>query len=52
MNIQKEKILKWLHENNYIDATLCLLKDEENIIIEDNILKPTKSIMEKLFLSI
>lgn len=48
----EEKILKWLHENNYIDATLCLLKDEENIIIEDNILKPTKSIMEKLFLSI
>ena len=48
----EEKILKWLHENNYIDATLCLLKDEEYIIIEDNILKPTKSIMEKLFLSI
>lgn len=48
----EEKILKWLHENKYIDATLCLLKDDENIIIEENILTPSKEIIEKLRLAI
>ena len=48
----EEQILKWLHENKYIDATLCLLKDDENIIIEENILTPSKEIIEKLSLAI
>jgi hypothetical protein len=27
----EEKILLWLHNNHYIDATLCLLKDEKEL---------------------
>lgn len=34
------EILKWLHNNNYIDATLCMLNDEEIPTLECNILKP------------
>lgn len=34
------QILKWLHDNNYIDATLCLLEDEEICTLNCSILKP------------
>tara|TARA_B100001769_G_scaffold230701_1_gene193073 strand:- start:10567 stop:11868 length:1302 start_codon:yes stop_codon:yes gene_type:complete len=37
------EILKWLHNNNYIDATLCLLEDEEICTLNCSILKPKSS---------
>ena len=35
-------ILKWLHKNEYIDATLCLLQDELIPTLDCSILKPSK----------
>ena len=37
-------VLRWLHQNNKIDASLCLLKDSDNIEFEDDELKPSQYI--------
>ena len=45
-------ILRWLHENDYIDATLCLLKDEDYPILECKGLQPSegiKNILKKTY---
>lgn len=42
------EVLRWLHANNIVDASLCLLKDEETISFIENDLKPTPFIMELL----
>lgn len=49
-NCDKEHdILIWLHNNNYIDATLCLLeKKEGNIYFNTNVIYPKKATIEKL----
>lgn len=44
----EERILLWLHENGKIDASLCLLKDKEEIEFEDCGIKPTNKILELL----
>jgi len=41
-------ILRWLHEHNHVDASLCLLEDKiEHTFIEDK-LQPTEFIVNKL----
>ena len=40
---QEMKILIWLHENNYIDATLCSLIDNKIITFDCKIIRPTIS---------
>lgn len=40
------EVLRWLHANDIVDASLCLLKDEETISFVENDLKPTAFIME------
>ena len=41
-NIYDEiNIIKWLHNNNIIDSTLCNLKDNELPIFDCNIIKPS-----------
>lgn len=41
-NVNNEfNIIIWLHNNNYIDATLCSLKDEVLPILDCSIIKPT-----------
>ena len=40
------EVLRWLHANNIVDASLCLLKDEETISFIENDLKPTPFIMK------
>ena len=44
----EERILLWLHKNGMIDASLCLLKDKEEIEFEDCGIKPTNKILELL----
>lgn len=41
------KIITWLHNHSYIDATLCMLTDTKNLIISTNgtTMKPTNRIM-------
>ena len=34
-------IIYWLHNNNYIDATLCMLKDDNLPTLNCNFIKPT-----------
>ena len=41
-------ILRWLHNHEMIDATLCMLKDEADPAIECNKLKPSDSMIELL----
>ena len=41
-------ILRWLHENEIIDASLCLLKDEEECSFIEDELQPTQYILNKL----
>ena len=41
-------ILRWLHQNNYVDASLCLLKDEPNPSFIDDELQPSEFIINKL----
>ena len=43
---QEMKILIWLHQNNYIDATLCSLVDVPNLTFDCNIIQPTQYILE------
>ena len=39
-------VLRWLHSNKYIDATLCMITDTENLSISyDSGLNPTSRIM-------
>jgi hypothetical protein len=42
------KIITWLHNNNYIDATLCMLTDTENLTISTTgtTMKPTNRILD------
>ena len=48
-NAQSEiEIVIWLHNNNYIDATLCSLEDCELPILKCNIIKPSENIINKL----
>lgn len=42
------KILKWLHINNFIDVTLCLLEDSDEKIIDCSELNPTGFMIKKL----
>ena len=42
------KILRWLHENNFVDATLCMLKDTNPTTIGGTGLKPSLEIIELL----
>ena len=42
------EILKWLHENNFIDVTLCLLEDSDEKIIDCSELNPTGFMIKKL----
>jgi len=42
------KILRWLHEKNFIDATLCMLKDEDSAILECGGLQPSSIIAATL----
>ena len=41
------KIITWLHNNNYIDVTLCMLTDTENLTISNagTTMKPTNRIL-------
>ncbi len=41
-------ILRWLHQNNYVDASLCLLRDELNPSFIDDELQPSEFIIDKL----
>lgn len=41
-------IIKWLHENEYIDATFCGLVDNRIPTIDTNIIKPTSSALKIL----
>jgi len=43
-------ILIWLHNNNYLDATMCSLEDEEVPTFDCSLIKPSKFILE-LFLN-
>jgi len=43
---QEMKILIWLHQNNYIDATLCSLVDTPDLTFDCNIIQPTPYILE------
>ena len=42
------EILKWLHNNKYIDITLCLLEDSNEKIINCQELNPNPDILKKL----
>jgi len=42
------KILRWLHEKKFIDATLCMLKDESSPILECCGLEPSSIIVGAL----
>ena len=44
-------VLRWLHQNEYVDATLCLLADDNKITLECKGLKATKFIVNKLELA-
>ena len=41
-------IIKWLHNNNKIDASLCTIVDCEKPTLECSTLKPTKFIIDKI----
>lgn len=41
-------ILRWLHKNNYIDATLCMLKDTNPTTIGSTGLKPSLEMIDLL----
>ena len=41
------QIIRWLHKNNYIDATLCMLEDTEKVTFNYDDLKPSKFILDK-----
>ena len=41
-------ILRWLHEKKFIDATLCMLKDEDIPTLECNDLQPSNFIVNTL----
>jgi len=43
---QEMEILIWLHQNNYIDATLCSLVDAPDLTFGCNIIQPTPYILE------
>lgn len=43
------KILYWLHNNNYIDATLCLIENKNMIPrVYCDIMKPSENILKKI----
>ena len=42
---QEMKILIWLHQNNYIDATLCSLVDAPNLTFNCDTIQPTPYIL-------
>jgi hypothetical protein len=46
--VSELNILRWLHKNGKIDASLCLLKDSEKIEFIDDELKPTPFIVNIL----
>ena len=41
-------IIRWLHNNNYIDATLCAVQDSTLPLIDCQHIKPTNIITDKL----
>lgn len=41
-------IIRWLHDNNYVDATLCMLKDVAIPTLESDGLHPSEFIIELL----
>lgn len=46
-HIYEIKILKWLHMNNFIDLTLCMIEDSKNLVFNCHNLKPNKFILDK-----
>jgi hypothetical protein len=42
------KIINWLHKNNVVDATMCLLEDTNLPTLQDIGLEPSKFIVDKL----
>jgi|TARA_R110000868_G_scaffold323667_1_gene584589 hypothetical protein len=42
------KIIRWLHNNGKIDATLCMLVDSKELTLNCKGMKPTKFILEEL----
>jgi hypothetical protein len=46
-HIYEIKILKWLHTNNFIDLTLCMIEDNKNLTFNCHNLKPSKFILDK-----
>ncbi|MDG1950359.1 MAG: hypothetical protein P8J32_06135 [bacterium] len=40
------KVIKWLHENGHVDASMCLLLDEETPTFDCSHMKPTKEVVE------
>jgi hypothetical protein len=41
------QIIMWLHENNYLDATLCMILDQKKLTFKTYGLKPSKFILDK-----
>jgi hypothetical protein len=42
----EQKILRWLHENKHVDASLCLLMDTPEPSLDCSILQPTQYIID------
>lgn len=40
---EEKAILRWLHDNKKIDATLCMLKDTKEFILEHDVHKAQSS---------
>ena len=40
-------ILRWLHSNNFIDLTLCMIEDKIDLTFNCDNLKPSKFILDK-----
>ena len=46
--VDELKIIRWLHNNGKIDATLCMLVDSEELTLNCKGMKPTKLMIDKL----
>ena len=42
------EILIWLHNNGYVDASLCLIEDEKDLTFYKSSIKPTETILNLL----
>lgn len=41
------QIIMWLHQNNYLDVTLCMILDQEELTFKTYGLKPSKKILDQ-----